>query len=818
MSNACHKFVFMGVDVMFPFESPYEAQRSMMASAMKAFMSRRNALLESPTGTGKSLALLAASLAYQEQTGVDDRVRVWFSSRTHTQLRQLIHELKNLPYQPRMTILGARSRFCVNEEARKSGNIEHFCRMNKHNCCYMESGNVVPDELFRMKFTDDELIEFCKERMLCPFFISREMMKVAELVFCPYNYIIDPKIRAQMKLRLDGSIVIIDEAHNIEDTCRQSGGFRMSFRELEYVKEELVKAMSVSAEPGGWLERIRPSLEKVNEVFDLVTEWFNTRRRYWDGEGSEIPEKDELTTLGGWKVNSRYWVVLDAAFAELTKSDKGTGCKLPERLVQNLAEFQTTMQLMFKDNGARLHDFRIVYKRADNRKDDQLSILCMNPGVVFAPIAQLAHSVVLTSGTLSPLDSFASELGVPFDVQLSADHVITKGQVMACVVRATDDGAIFSSSYSHLSKDDNKIRTVFALGDLVEKLVKVIPGGIVFFVPSQDFLKVLVTRWKSTRYFNSISAVKPIFIEERSTSKQVILSYKKAVENGRGGLLIGWYRGSVSEGIDFSDNQARAVIAFGVPYPNFTDIDIRLKKTYNEQHSKAFVNNRLLTADEWYDAQTFRALSQAIGRCIRHKKDYGAIVLIDDKYANLIGKLPAWVRPSATITPNTESLIERLRDFYSRMNQQFPDSSTAKLDLDSVSHLVCSDCGSPILDLYRFDPRNIEMMSKPGFLELIGSEEPVVCAIIQKNVRRQVFATIEPTNHWSDADSICYKSIVCSGCGLTAGAYAYAVSSSDAKYFDSFALVGDRLVLTQGSGELRKEVLLSELADITSAV
>ena len=816
MTSSYHKFSFCDIDVLFPFAEPYQAQKSLMSSAMKAFVSRQNALLESPTGTGKSLALLASSLAYQEEcrkrtsSDTEEPVRVWFSSRTHTQLRQLVGELKNLPYQPQMAILGARSRFCVNDEAKRSGNVEYFCRMNKHNCCYAQTGTFVPDELYHMKFTDDELIEFCKEKMLCPFLISREMMKTAQLIFCPYNYIIDPKIRTQMKLNLDGSIIIIDEAHNIEDICRHSGGFRLSFKELGYVKEELVKAMRGSAETGGWLEKIRPSLEKANDVFELITEWFNTRRHYWDGDRSEVSEKDELTTLGGWKVNSRSWPVLDEAFSELTKTDKSSGCRLPDRLIQTLMEFQNTMKLVFMDNASRLHDFRIVYRRSEHQKDDQLSILCMNPAIVFGPISKLAHSVVLTSGTLSPLDSFASELGTPFAEQLSCEHVISRDQVMPCILRATDDGAIFSSSYSHLSKEDNKIRTVFALGNLIEKLVKVIPGGIVFFVPSQDFLKVLVSRWKSTRFFNSISAVKPIFIEERSTSKQIIQSFKKAIENGRGGLLIGWYRGSVSEGIDFSDNQARAVIAFGVPYPNFTDIDIRLKKAYNDQHSKAFVNNRLLTADEWYDAQTFRALSQAIGRCIRHKKDYGAIVLIDDKYANLISKLPSWVRPNATVVPNSDGLISTLRDFYTRMSVQFPDTTSVTLDLDRVSQITCCDCGCVVMELYRFDIKNMEVISKAGFLEVVESEAPVMCAIIQKNVRKSVTASIEE-KHWSDEDEICYRPIVCTGCGQIMGAYMYAVTSVDAKYFDVFALVGNRAVLTQTLGGQKKEVVMSDL-------
>lgn len=56
--------------------------------------------------------------------------------------------------------------------------------------------------------------------------------------------------------------------------------------------------------------------------------------------------------------------------------------------------------------------------------EPELSLLCMNPACVFKNIGGLARSVVVSSGTLSPMNSFASELGVDFPVQLSTAHVV----------------------------------------------------------------------------------------------------------------------------------------------------------------------------------------------------------------------------------------------------------------------------------------------------------------------------------------------------------------------------------------------------------
>ena len=47
----------------------------------------------------------------------------------------------------------------------------------------------------------------------------------------------------------------------------------------------------------------------------------------------------------------------------------------------------------------------------------------------FSDIGGEVRSIILTSGTLSPMTSFASELGVNFPIQLEANHVIHKSQV-----------------------------------------------------------------------------------------------------------------------------------------------------------------------------------------------------------------------------------------------------------------------------------------------------------------------------------------------------------------------------------------------------
>ena len=46
----------------------------------------------------------------------------------------------------------------------------------------------------------------------------------AELIFCPYNYLLDPVIRRAVQIDLEDAVIILDEAHNIEDICRYLQG------------------------------------------------------------------------------------------------------------------------------------------------------------------------------------------------------------------------------------------------------------------------------------------------------------------------------------------------------------------------------------------------------------------------------------------------------------------------------------------------------------------------------------------------------------------------------------------------------------------
>ena len=83
--------------------------------------------------------------------------------------------------------------------------------------------------------------------------------------------------------------------------------------------------------------------------------------------------------------------------------------------------------------------------------------------------------------------------------------------------------------------------------------------------------------------------IKGVYQEPRESShyKFVISAYYTDVHSGKGAIIFAVCRGKLSEGLDFSDDAARAVVLVGIPYPLVVDPKTIMKKYYldNKAHS-----------------------------------------------------------------------------------------------------------------------------------------------------------------------------------------------------------------------------------------
>lgn len=170
-----NSFFVEGIRIGWPFSTILTPQRQMAIHIVKALKRKLHVVLESPTGTGKSAAILCSVLAWQRyhakcnqakkqqrveemseaieeesssplasmfkkasfdidtneavsgsEEKEDDRdvgavvepdiPTIIYCSRTHSQVAQMVSSLAKTPYRPRMTVLGSRERLCINRE------------------------------------------------------------------------------------------------------------------------------------------------------------------------------------------------------------------------------------------------------------------------------------------------------------------------------------------------------------------------------------------------------------------------------------------------------------------------------------------------------------------------------------------------------------------------------------------------------------------------------------------------------------------------------------------------------------------------------
>lgn len=170
-------------------------------------------------------------------------------TRTHRQVSQLTSELKRTAYRAtRMTVLASREQTCIHAGVRhlssnlfgspfifhsfrsppskvaREANKTEACRKLLENmphrvdCSYYRQARQVAGSSLPKKGAWDleDLVQVGRRMRGCPYYATRELLPGADIVFCPYNYLIDPIVRAQMEISLKNAVIILDEAHNME--------------------------------------------------------------------------------------------------------------------------------------------------------------------------------------------------------------------------------------------------------------------------------------------------------------------------------------------------------------------------------------------------------------------------------------------------------------------------------------------------------------------------------------------------------------------------------------------------------------------------
>jgi DNA repair helicase Rad3 len=304
--------------------------------------------------------------------------------------------------------------------------------------------------------------------------------------------------------------------------------------------------------------------------------------------------------------------------------------------------------------------------KGESKLVHNFGLWCFNPGFCFNELQSLGiRCIILTSGTLSPIRSFANELQTNFDNDLEGDHVIKPEQVLIGAVNFGVDGSNFQFTYQ--TKGDTSL--LWDLGKSIQEVASFTPDGMLVFFPSYFMMDSCYKLWEEKGILDEIEKYKGVYKEPKQSSrfKTIRNQFEDDVNEGKGALLMGVWRGKISEGLDFSDKSARWVIVVGMPFSQFKDPKIQLKMDYlNKKHEKGLSQ---ISGRDWYNQECSRAINQAIGRAIRHINDFGCILLFDKRYgySSAQSERSKWVRDKQRVFDSFEELKIEVNQFFEKM-------------------------------------------------------------------------------------------------------------------------------------------------------
>ncbi|XP_060162478.1 ATP-dependent DNA helicase DDX11 isoform X3 [Globicephala melas] len=674
--------------------------------------------------------------------------KIYYCSRTHSQLAQFVHEVQKSPFgkDTRLVSLGSRQNLCVNEDVRKLGSVQLIndrcveLQRSKHEkksvveeekpgrrrrlepratCPFYNHKQLqlLRDEVLLEVKDIEQLVALGKEARACPYYGSRFAIPAAQLVVLPYQILLHAAARQAAGIRLQGQVVVIDEAHNLIDTITGIHSVEVSGSQLCQAHSQLLQYMErygkrLKAKNLMYIKQILYVLEKfVTVLGGNVKQSPNTQSLSQAGTElktvSDFLFESQIDNINLFKVK-RYCEKSMVSRKLFGFTERYGAVLAPSREQPKLSGFQHFLQSLQpgmtaapaapaeegEDRAPRpasplMHiegflaalttanqDGRVILSRQGSLSQSSLKFLLLNPAVHFAQVVKECRAVVLAGGTMQPVSDFREQLlacaGVEAErvVEFSCGHVIPADNILPLVICSGPSNQQLEFTYQKRELP----QMMDEMGRILCNLCNVVPGGVVCFFPSYAYQRQVHAHWDKSGLLARLAVRKKIFQEPQRVNQveQVLLEYSRCIQHcGQAGgmvtgaLMFSVVGGKMSEGINFSDNLGRCVVMVGMPFPSIRSAELQEKMAYLDQTlprapgqvppGKALVENLCM-----------KAVNQSIGRAIRHQKDFASIVLLDQRYARppILAKLPAWIRDRVQVKATFGPAFAALRKFH----------------------------------------------------------------------------------------------------------------------------------------------------------
>ena len=660
-----------------------------MCELKKCLDAKGHGLLEMPSGTGKTISLLALIIAYQKQRP-NHISKLIYCSRTVPEIEKVIEELRQLnayynrlpEFKNKNNFLGlcltSRKNLCIHPIVSKEKDgkvVDGKCfsltashkrsiaksEQNPSNMCsFFENFDAkgrefpIPSGVYDI----DDLKAYGRSKGFCPYFTARYAISQANVVVYSYYYLLDPKIAELVSKELSkNSVVVFDEAHNIDNVCIESMSVTINKRLLDRCQtnitslQETIRGIKAVDE-----QKLKAEYQKLVEGLKDAN---IARETDLFLANPVLPDDILQEAIPGNIRNAEHFVLFLKRLLEYVKSRlrvqhvsqespasflKDIATKVcierkplrfcAERLrslirtleVSDITDF-TPLTLLC--NFATLvstytKGFSLLIEPFDDRtptiSNPILHFSCLDASIAIKPVFERFQSVIITSGTLSPLEMYPKILDFRPVLAVSFTMTLSRQCILPMIVTKGNDQMAITSKF----ETRNDMAVIRNYGNLLVDMSGVVPDGIVCFFTSYLYMEQIVSVWYEQGIVDNIQRNKLLFIETQDSHETslALYNYVKACENGRGAVLLSVARGKVSEGIDFDHHLGRCVIMFGIPYVYTQSRILKARLEYLRDQFQIRENDFLT-----FDAM--RHAAQCVGRAVRGKTDYGIMIFAD---------------------------------------------------------------------------------------------------------------------------------------------------------------------------------------------
>ncbi len=582
--------------IYFPYEKVRVEQQKLIQDVAETLNQKKVLLASAPTGLGKTVSSLAPAVSF----ALEHKKKIFFLTPKISQHEIVLETIKLMNEKFGLEIkavdLVGRKSLCLDpflsnvtagfyeacSKKKKDGKCKYYT--NVKGKTKKEKALAQQRKQFLLKkfnLSHLETKEDCLVKEICPYELTLEKCKEADVIIADYSHIFDDGIRetilSNAEANLKDLIIIVDEAHNLENRLRDMFTITINLDTLQSAGKE---AKSVG------------KFEIEFLLKDLEKEIISLGKNLSFEKIEEVVEEIELKLLK--KIAKPKLIELeDVGTIFMTKK------KIENCAIMKVVEFIEIL-LMEKKN---------VLHLIEKKGSLSLTICPMDTSVFSQNVLNGAYSSVLMSGTLLPLQMFVDIFGISNAVLKEYKSPFPKENRLNLFVDKT------TTKYTERNE-----KNYLEIAGIVNSTISKIPGNSIVFFPSFEILETIAPLIKTSR---------KILKQEReisSDNRASLIHNFRLLGQNFGGVLLAVSGGSIAEGIDFPGEHLYGAIIVGVPFAKISLQNTELIKFYQQKFGKGW--------EYAYNAPAINKAVQAAGRVIRTEQDRGVCVFLDKRFSD----------------------------------------------------------------------------------------------------------------------------------------------------------------------------------------